>query len=109
MPNWRKYRSEEEKRKRAEKASRAARARWDAYHAAKMDEPEMFTLPQDCYRLTIENLIHNKTHVFLFHPAHKSGCYDIDLDGVFWKRCGFTECLVFIRKLCKRGNNDANV
>lgn len=102
MHDWRKYRSDEEKRKRSEKASRAANARWAAFHAAKANEPEMFVLPNNCYRITIENLIHDKAHVFLFHPAGKSGCYNIDLNGKFWKKCGFTEAMVWIRKACKR-------
>lgn len=100
--NWQKYRTETEKRKRSEKASRAARARWDAYHAALADTPHMFTIPKDCYRITLDNLIHNKTYVFLFHPAHKSGSYKIDLNGSYWKTCGFTEAMVYIRKLCAR-------
>jgi len=102
MPEWRKYNSPEAKQARSKKSSRAAQARWDAYHAAKADEPLPFELPPDCYRITVENLILNRSYVLLFHPAGKSGSYNIDMNGVFWKKCGFTEAMVWIRKACRR-------
>jgi len=102
MPNWRKYRSEEEKRKRSEKASRAANARWATYHAAMAEEPTLRDLPPDCFRITVENLINGKTEVILFHPAGKSGRYRVDVNGKYWKTCGWTDATVRMRKSCKR-------
>jgi hypothetical protein len=101
MSNWRKYRSEEEKRKRSEKASRAACARWDAYHAS-IPRPDYGELPVDCFRITVENLIIGKTDVLVFHPAGKSGRYRVDVNGQYWKTCGWTDATVRIRKSCKR-------
>lgn len=103
MPNWYKYRSSEAKQARSEKASRAAHARWDAYHAMLAEtEPLPFELPEDCYEITVKNLIHNKEYKFLFHPGAKLGSYRVDLNGTHWKTCGFTEALIWIRKACKR-------
>lgn len=101
MPNWSKYQSEQEKRKRSEKASRAAHARWDAYHAS-IPQPNYGELPDPCFTVTATNHISEKYHVFVFHPGRKSGSYNVDMDGVFWKKCGFTEAMVLIRKMCAR-------
>jgi len=102
MPNWRKYRSEQEKQKRSEKASRAAQARWDTYHAALSDVSYPPDLPENCFRITVENLITGKTEVLLFHPGDKSGRYRIDVNGEYWRTCGWTDATVRIRKSCKR-------
>jgi hypothetical protein len=82
--NWQKYRSETEKQKRSDKASRAANARWDAYHANLPPKAYPPELPEDCFRITVDNLISGKTHVMLFHPGSRWGRYKIDVDGVFW-------------------------
>lgn len=100
--NWQKYRSQTEKRKRSEKASRAAHARWQQHHAnnpAPVYPPE---LPEDCIRITVDNLISGKSHVMLFHPGSRRGRYRIDVDGQFWQECGFSEAMAKIRKSCKR-------
>jgi hypothetical protein len=102
MPNWVKYRSEQAKRARSEKASRAANARWEQYHACLSDQPIMQDLPDDCFRITVENLITKKTEVLLFHPGGKSGRFHIDVNGKYWKTCGWTDATVRIRKSCKR-------
>ena len=101
MRCYSKYNSAEEKRKRSEKASRAAAARWDAYHAS-IPQPNYGELPADCFRITVENLIIGKTEVLSFHPADKSGRYHIDVNGQYWKTCGWTDATVRIRKSCKR-------
>jgi len=38
----------------------------------------------------------------LFHPGSRRGRFEIDVDGIFWKECGFSEAMVKIRKSCKR-------
>lgn len=102
MPNWRNYRSEQAKKSRSEKARRAAQARWDAYHDTLDALPVYSNLPDDCFKITVENLISGKTDVLLFHPGDRAGRYKIDVNGRFWKTCGWTEATVRIRKSCKR-------
>ena len=99
--NWQKYRSEIEKKKRSDKASRAANTRWDTYHE---ENPRIYPpeLPEDCFRITVDNLISGKTHIILFHPGSRRGRYRVDVDGVFWQEAGFSEVMVKIRKSCKR-------
>lgn len=98
--DWQKYRSDAEKKKRSEKASRAAHARWDAYHAS-IHAPDYGDLPDDCFRVTVDNLISGKSHVLLFHPGSRRGRYRIDVDGSPWAECGWSEAMTRIRKSCK--------
>lgn len=46
--------------------------------------------------------ISGETHVMLLHPGSRRGRYRIDVDGVFWRECGWSESMVKIRKSCKR-------
>lgn len=100
--NWIKYRSEKEKHKRSDKASRAATARWEAYHASIPGPNYAPALPDDCFRITVDNLVSGKTHTMMFHPGSRRGRYQVDVDGVFWKECGWSDAMVRIRKSCKR-------
>jgi len=100
MLNWRKYRSEQERIKLSEKASRAANARWDAYHAALADEPLTPEPPADMYRLTFENLMTGKTEIITFHPGPRINNYRIDVNGIPWKTGGFVAALRKIEKSC---------
>lgn len=94
------WNSPENKRKRSEKASRAAEARWSAYHALIADEPIATTPPADMYRLTFENLMTGKIEVMLFHPGTRSNNYRIDLNSKFWRTCGFVDALDRIVRSC---------
>ena len=92
----------ERKRKNSERGRRGAEARWENYHktlSAPTYPPE---LPNDCIRITIDNLINGKTHVMVFHPGSRRGRFKIDVDGQPWRECGWTEAMVKIRKACKR-------
>lgn len=102
MLSWAKYQSEQEKKKRSAKASRAATARWDAYHATAPSPAYPPELSADCIRITVDNLVAGVTHVILFHPGSRAGRYRIDVDGQPWKEVGWTEAMVRIRKSCKR-------
>lgn len=89
-----------------ERASRrgryGAQVRWDNYHAnlpPKIYPPD---LPNDCIKITVDNLVTGKTHVMLFHPGSRAGRFKIDVDGIFWKECGWSDAIVRIRKSCKR-------
>lgn len=99
--SWQKYRSNSEKRKRSEKASRAAQARWDAYHASIPPPVYPLGLPDDCFRITVDNLITGQSHTLLFHPGTRRGRYRIDVDGKPWRECGWSAALELIRKSCK--------
>ncbi len=100
MPNWRKYRSTQAKRERSDRASRAAQARWDAYHDSLADEPIPPDPPADMYRLTFENLMTGKSEVLTFHPGTRKNNYRIDVNGKPWRVCGFTDALERIEKSC---------
>jgi len=102
MKCYSRWNSAEEKRKRREKASRAAQARWDAYHAQFAGEPIPPDPPRDMYRLTFENLMTGETQVLLFHPGARLNNYDIDVNGEFWRQCGFVDALKRIQKSCYR-------
>jgi anti-sigma-K factor RskA len=102
MRCYSRWNNPEEKRKRSEKASRAAMARWDAYHAALADEPIPAGPPDDMYRLTFENLMTKEVQTLIFHPGNRLNNYDIDVNGGFWRRAGFAEAIKLIRKACYR-------
>lgn len=92
---------EERKQKLSDYGRRGAEARWQQYHE---DNPRIYPpeLPEDCFRITVDNLISGKSHVMLFHPGSRRGRFKIDVDGIFWKECGWSEPMVRIRKSCKR-------
>jgi hypothetical protein len=103
MPNWRDYRSPEAKQARSDKASRAALARWDAYHAMLVEtEPPWQDPPADMYRLTFENLMTGKTEVMTFHPGNRINNFNIDVNGTPWKTTGFVDALRRIEKSCAK-------
>lgn len=88
--------------KMSRRGKRGAEIKWQNYHAnlpAPNYPPE---LPEDCFRITVDNLISGKSHVMLFHPGSRRGRYRIDVDGVFWTECGWSEAMAKIRKSCKR-------
>ena len=104
MRNYGKTR-EERKRERSARASRAANARWDAYHASLADLPVpdwSDHRPEDMYRITVENLMTQETHVLLFHPGPRTDNYIIDVDGNPWKTCGWSGAMDRLRKSCVR-------
>lgn len=93
---------EERKRKLSDRGRRGAEARWAAYHAA-IPQPNYGELPDDMFEITVKNLMTEKTDVLLFHPDRsRSGRYHIDVNGQYWKTCGWTDATVRIRKSCKR-------
>lgn len=100
MRCYSRWNNAEEKRKRSEKASRAAEARWTAYHAQFADEPIPPDPPADMYRLTFENLMTGKTEVLLFHPGPRRNNYRVDVNGKAWRVCGFHDALSRIEKSC---------
>lgn len=99
MPYYRKYNSPEARRKRSERATSAVNARWDRYHAdvsQQIPDP----LPVDLFRLTFENLITGKTEVLLFHPGDRTNNYRIDVNGKYWRTCGFADAMERVGKGC---------
>jgi hypothetical protein len=92
---------EERKRKNSARGRRGAEVRWANYHANTPEPVYPTDLPEDCLRITVDNLITGKTHVLLFHPGSRRGRYKIDVDGTFWTECGFSEVMAKIRKSCK--------
>jgi hypothetical protein len=93
---------EQRRIKNSERGRRGAEIRWQNYHANMPTPNYPPELPEDCFRITVDNLISGKTHVMLFHPGSRIGRFRIDVDGKFWTECGFTEAMVKIRKSCKR-------
>lgn len=100
MRCYRGWNSPENKKKRSEKASRAAEARWTAYHAQFAGDPVPADLPDDMYRLTFENLMTGKTEVLVFHPGPRRNNYRVDVNGKPWKTCGFVDAMERVIKSC---------
>lgn len=100
MRCYSRYNSTEEKQKRSNKASHAATARWDAYHASLADTLNPPDPPADMYRITVENLMTGKTEVLTFHPGPRLNNYNIDVNGHPWRTCGFVDALRRIEKSC---------
>ncbi len=98
--NWRKWR--QGKKKRSESARRAVLARWERYHATKLLEPTLSSIPDPCYRLTIENFVTGQSHVLVFHPANKLNRFAITVDDKDWTICRWSKALVKVRKSCVR-------
>ena len=92
---------EERKLRLSEAGRRGAEARWEQYHAS-IPPPNYYDLPDDCYRITVENLISGKTDVLTFHPGSRRGRFRIDVNGAFWRECGWSDAMARIRKSCKR-------
>jgi len=92
---------EQRRVKNSERGRRGAEARWQQYHD---ENPRTYPpeLPNDCIRITVDNLISGQTHVLLFHPGSRRGRFKIDVDGQFWQECGFSTAMEKIRKSCKR-------
>lgn len=84
------------------RGSYGAQVMWDNYHANLPPVEYPPDLPSDCFRITVDNLISGKSHIMLFHPGSRRGRYKIDVDGEFWRECGWSEAMVRIRKSCKR-------
>lgn len=93
---------EQRRIKASEYGRKGAEARWAKYHAEI--EPPTYPpeLPEDCLRITVDNLVSGKTHIMLFRPGSRRGRFKIDVDSVFWRECGFSEAMERIRKSCKR-------
>lgn len=102
MLYYKPYNSPEQRKKRSDRASKAATERWRRYHESLKDEPVRGDLPEDLYRLTFENLITGKTEVLVFHPGSRKNNYRIDVNGKEWKVCGFNGALDRIGKSCYR-------
>lgn len=92
---------EQRRQKLSEYGRKGAEARWAQYHAS-IPAPNYHELPENCFRITVENLISGKTNVLLFHPGSRAGRYRVDVNGEFWRECGWTEATVKIRKSLKR-------
>lgn len=89
------------KQKLSDRGRRAAEARWSQHHVG-ISPPNYHELPADCCRITVENLVSGKTDVLVFHPGSRRGRFRIDVNGEFWRECGWSDALVRIRKSCKR-------
>lgn len=105
MHNMRKTR-EERKWERSQKSSRAATLGWARYHAAKAAAGivEIYELPRldTEYRITVENLMTNKSHTLTLHPGPRRDNFSIDLDGKPWRTMGFSGIMAVLRKsLCR--------
>jgi hypothetical protein len=88
--------------KMSRRGQNGARIKWERYHENLPPKTYPPELPADCFRIIVENLITGKTDVMLFHPGGRAGRYSIDVNGVYWKTCGWTDAMVRIRKSCKR-------
>lgn len=93
------YFSEEARLKRSETSSRAAEARWSK-NAETEPHPDYHEYPENMYRLTFENLMTGKTEVLTFHPGTRKNNKRIDVNGKFWKVCGFVGALERIVTSC---------
>lgn len=94
-----KWNSPENKKKRSEAGRKGALARWGRYHAALADEPVRADPPADLYRLTFEDLVTGQCEVLLFHPTGKRQ-FRIDVNGRYWRTCGWTGAVDRFRKSC---------
>lgn len=93
---------EQRREKNSRRGRLGAQIRWDNYHANLPPREYPPDLPEDCFRITVDNLISGETHIMLFHPGSRRGRYKIDVDGIFWRECGWSDAMVRIRKSCKR-------
>lgn len=100
MPYYRKYNSPEERKKRSERASRAVTIRWERHLAEWGQQIPNQPPPEDMFQLTFENLITGKTEVLLFHPGTRKNNYRIDVNGKYWRTCGWADAMERIRKSC---------
>ena len=75
----------EYKEKLSHRGQNGARIRWDRYHENLPPQTYPLELPNDCVRITVDNLITGKSHVMLFHPGSRRGRFKIDVDGQFWR------------------------
>ena len=100
MKCYSRWNSAEQKRKRSERASRAAVARWEQYHAQFANDPIPSDPPADMFRITFENLMTGRVEVLLFHPGPRRNNYRIDVNGNHWRTCGFVDALRRIEKSC---------
>lgn len=73
------------RRKRSEAARRAVNVRWEREHAQRESEPEV---PDDLFRVTVENLVTGKTTEVMFHPGTRRNNLRIVVDGKPWGTCG---------------------
>lgn len=92
----------EYKERLSRRGQNGARIRWERYHENLPPRTYPPELPDDCFRITVDNLIAGTSHVMLFHPGSRRGRFKIDVDGVFWRECGFSDAMARIRKSCKR-------
>lgn len=93
----------EQRRERNSRTGReGARIRWENYHANLPERVYPPKLPNDCIRISVDDLISGKSHVMLFHPGSRRGRYRIDVDSKFWMETGWSDALARIRKSCKR-------
>lgn len=90
---------EERKFERSQKASRAANARWEQYHASLVEMP-IYDQPRpaDMYRITVENLMSGKAHTLLLHPGPRRDNFSVDLDGRPWRIGSFSIIMATLRK-----------
>jgi hypothetical protein len=95
------YNSPEARRKRSERASRAVTARWERYHA-EIGQQSPDSLTEDLFELTFKNLLTGKTEVLLFRPGDRKNNYRIDVNGKYWRTCGFADATKRIGKSCYR-------
>ncbi len=96
------YNSPENKRKRSERGRVAVVARWEKYHASLGDMPIRCDDSKDVCRITVDNFLTRKTTILFFTEGSRLGRYKIDVDGEFWKECGWTEATVRMRKSLAR-------
>lgn len=96
------HKRSEYKEKLSRRGRRGAEVRWQNYRENLPPRQYPPDLPADCFRLTFENLITGKTEVMLFHPGSRRGRFKIDVNGQFWKECGWSDAMARIRKSCKR-------
>lgn len=77
---------EELKLERSERASRAANARWEQYHATLVELPIYDqTHAYGPYKITIESIRSGKVNVLYLHEGERRDNFLAELNGEPWK------------------------
>lgn len=93
---------EDKKQRLSIRGQNAVNKRWSDYHASCPCPDYADPRPADMYRITVENLMTNETHVLVFHPGPRTDNYSIDVDGKPWKTCGWSGAMGRLRQSCVR-------
>jgi hypothetical protein len=86
-----------------EEASAAARKRWADEHAGLPARPDAVSLIGRLLRqVTVADMITGKQHVLSFYGTKRLNCFDVLVDGNYWRTCGWSQALAKVSKSCVR-------